>query len=425
MDPIPSELDDLMDAYLAGTLAPADAARLAARLRSDPAAGDALARHVRETVLMVQVAAQLGACGGDEASAVRRAVTDGAHPRGGRPRSAVRRAFRSRAVPFARLAVAAALLVACVAAWRWGGGLGSSGPSPAPVPTADGRPVARGALVAAADRPVRLEMGGYCRVRLEPGGAVRVEGSAGAEQVRLERGQVACEVKPGAGTFAVRAAAGAARVLGTRFEARLAENGALAVSVSEGAVQLSGPSAERLVSAGESAQIAPGEDTRLERTKGYLLDWLIAGPYRVEGMEAHAIFDVVFPPEFPGLAPEGWRRIAAGVGAWDLDLKAAVADAEDVAAYLKTRLCSPAEQDVLLELGSDDAVKVWLNGTLVHGNNADRAIEPRQDMAAVRLRTGWNDILFKVTNHRGPWAVGCRVCRPDGAAMTGLHVDAR
>lgn len=142
-------------------------------------------------------------------------------------------------------------------------------------------------------------------------------------------------------------------------------------------------------------------------------------------MEAHAIFDVAFPPEQPGFGDASWRRVVAGIGAWEINLKAAVRDAEDVAAYLRTRLHSPTEQNVLLELGSDDAVKVWLNGTLVHGNNADRAIEPRQDMVTVRLRAGWNDVFLKVTNHRGPWEIGCRVCRPDGVALAGLHVDAR
>ena len=418
-DPLPPALDDLLDKYLSGGLAPDEARRLAALLRSDPQAGDALARHVRETALMVQVASQLAAGGSVSASAVQRAVEDGA-----RPRSAVRRAIRPRPSPFRQAAVAAALLGACVAAWQWGGGLGAPPPA-ADVLLADGRPVARGALVAARERFIRLELGGYCRVQIDPGGAVRVEGAVRAEQIRLERGRVTCEVDKGAGSFAVHAAAGAARVLGTRFEARVAEGGALAVAVTEGAVQLSGPAAERRVAAGETATLAAGDDNRLERTGGNLLDWVAAGPYRVEGMEAHAIFDVAFPPEQPGFGDASWQRVVAGIGAWDLDLKAAVRDAEDVAAYLRTRLFSPAEQDVLLELGSDDAVKVWLNGTLVHGNNADRAIEPRQDVARVRLRAGWNDVFLKVTNHRGPWGIGCRVCRPDGGALAGLHVDAR
>jgi hypothetical protein len=38
--------------------------------------------------------------------------------------------------------------------------------------------------------------------------------------------------------------------------------------------------------------------------------------------------------------------------------------------YLRTRLHAPAAQAVVFALGSDDGLKVWLNGELVHANNA-------------------------------------------------------
>ncbi len=43
-------------------------------------------------------------------------------------------------------------------------------------------------------------------------------------------------------------------------------------------------------------------------------------------------------------------------------------------AYLRTKVWSPKEQKARLELGSDDGVKVWLNGQLVHANNAVRPV---------------------------------------------------
>ena len=42
------------------------------------------------------------------------------------------------------------------------------------------------------------------------------------------------------------------------------------------------------------------------------------------------------------------------------------------AAIGKTNINSMREQKAQLEIGSDDGVKVWVNGKLVHANNAAR-----------------------------------------------------
>ncbi len=319
---------------------------------------------------------------------------------------------------------AAAVPVALVAGW-----LLTRPTTPGYGLLAGGIPIVRGVSVTAYEDPVRLDLGGYCRLRLEPAGTLLVEGREGAEQVRLDRGRLACDVDRHVGSFLVRTRLGTVRVEGTRFEARLADDGAagrrLEVAVSEGAVHLSGLFVERLIGAGETGSIHPGEDNRLETTRGFILGWRSAGPYAVPGREARELFDVRFPPEQPGGVEGAWAPVAAGIGDWDIDLHAALGQRYNVAAYLRTHVWSPVAQDVRLELGSDDAIKVWLNGTLVHANNADRALGPRQDTADARLRAGWNDLRLKVTNHDGPWGFGCRIVRRDGGDVVGLHVDAR
>jgi Tol biopolymer transport system component/ferric-dicitrate binding protein FerR (iron transport regulator) len=178
---------------------------------------------------------------------------------GARQREAAARPAPPRILSRRRwLAVAAAALAAAGAAWlllRT-----ESHPQPDYTLQADGRVLGRGAAVVARDAEVRLDLGGYCRVRAARGSAFRVEGTERAEQIFLERGRVTCAVNRNVGTFAVRSAAGTASVKGTRFEARLENAGPasnpadtmLVVTVEEGSVLVSGPAGGKLVPAGEA-----------------------------------------------------------------------------------------------------------------------------------------------------------------------------
>lgn len=163
----------------------------------------------------------------------------------------------------------------------------------------------------------------------------------------------------------------------------------------------------------------------IEQYEGYVLTWLVAGPYKVKGQESRGVFDAVLPPETAGAQGVAWKPLTAGVGSWDVSLDAALGSQDHVAAFVRTRVWSPAEQDARLELGSDDAVKAWLNGRQVHANYLHRGLQPRQDLVAVKLRSGWNELMLKVVNHSGGWNFCCRVRRPDGTALGDLKVEAK
>ena len=72
------------------------------------------------------------------------------------------------------------------------------------------------------------------------------------------------------------------------------------------------------------------------------------------------------------------------------------------ATYLYRRIEGAAERDVRLLLGSDDALKVWWNGELVHANYVMRGAAYAQDRVVVRLVEGRNELLLKVVNGGGP-----------------------
>ncbi len=68
-----------------------------------------------------------------------------------------------------------------------------------------------------------------------------------------------------------------------------------------------------------------------------------------------------------------------------------------------------------LAVGSDDGVRVWLNGRLVHDHAIRRAVRPDEDLIPVTLETGENRILLKVEQGTGGWGLCLRVLHPSQA----------
>lgn len=150
--------------------------------------------------------------------------------------------------------------------------------------------------------------------------------------------------------------------------------------------------------------------------------WLLSGPYRRAGVTgAQAVFDLVFPPEQTGEAVD-WLPLPAGD---QVNLAARFPGQDNCVAYLKTRIIAPEATSGAILLGSDDGVKVWLNGEVVHSNNVDRGEVADQDVAPIRLRQGNNELLLKISQGGGGWSVSARIVGPDGMPISGLQDQAR
>ncbi|MCC7375313.1 MAG: HEAT repeat domain-containing protein [Verrucomicrobiales bacterium] len=154
--------------------------------------------------------------------------------------------------------------------------------------------------------------------------------------------------------------------------------------------------------------------------------WLGVGPYRVAGKQASELFDVVFPPEQGGAADLAWRRVPGSADParpGEIDL-GELAGGDHAVVYVKTRVHVDAEQEARFAMGSDDGIKLWLNGVLIHSNNAVRGLTPGQDQVNGRLKAGWNELLAKITQHTAGCGLSMRVTRPDGASLSGLRFSA-
>lgn len=76
--------------------------------------------------------------------------------------------------------------------------------------------------------------------------------------------------------------------------------------------------------------------------------------------------------------------------------------------YAWAQIDMPEEKQAILGIGSDDGVKVWLNGELVHENRTTRGVEIDDDRVPVTFKKGMNQLVLKIQNGGGPWGFCCR-----------------
>ena len=81
-------------------------------------------------------------------------------------------------------------------------------------------------------------------------------------------------------------------------------------------------------------------------------------------------------------------------------------DVNDHSSYALITLESDSDQDgVDMRVGSDDSVKVWLNGEEVHNNAVNRGAGDFQDTFQVDIKKGDNLLLVKVSERGGGWSM--------------------
>ncbi|MBC8183130.1 hypothetical protein H8E88_18660 [candidate division KSB1 bacterium] len=54
-------------------------------------------------------------------------------------------------------------------------------------------------------------------------------------------------------------------------------------------------------------------------------------------------------------------------------------------------------------VGSNDGVRLWINGKLVLDNKVARKAEPNQDVLTVTFKKGKNTVLLKIDQLGGGW----------------------
>ena len=96
-----------------------------------------------------------------------------------------------------------------------------------------------------------------------------------------------------------------------------------------------------------------------------------------------------------------------------IDLSKGTGDKTYAIKYAYARIDMTEEQVFILGVGSDDAVKIWVNGELIHSNWTARGLFTDNDLIHIKLKKGRNDIVVKIQNRGGSWAFTCRAILPE------------
>ena len=97
------------------------------------------------------------------------------------------------------------------------------------------------------------------------------------------------------------------------------------------------------------------------------------------------------------------------------------AETEDSVAYAVTYVDCPEElSGIRMKTGSDDQVKVFLNGKEVLKVTEARSAEKDQDTTEVTLRKGVNVLVVKVVNEKVDWSCCVRFVDKNDKSITNL-----
>lgn len=87
------------------------------------------------------------------------------------------------------------------------------------------------------------------------------------------------------------------------------------------------------------------------------------------------------------------------------------------AAYVARRIVSEGSRRVRIRAGSDDAIRIWVNGDLVLAHRVFRGSLPDQEDVEVDLRAGPNRVLVEVSNVGGGWNLYFRLEETSGRKL--------
>lgn len=109
-----------------------------------------------------------------------------------------------------------------------------------------------------------------------------------------------------------------------------------------------------------------------------------------------------------------WKVVESGDLAGLTDLTGPLAMTDNAVAFAHCVITVAEDMDATLRGGSDDGMKIWVNGQVVHENDVDRGYAPDSDVAPVKLKVGKNTLLVMISQRAGGWNFGLRLTRPDG-----------
>lgn len=187
----------------------------------------------------------------------------------------------------------------------------------------------------------------------------------------------------------------------------------------------------------EAAQLAARSSGESGNPGGWMLDWLLCGPFQLQTLPNNTP-DGVHMPGFEkdfleGHGGESDPRVMAGqVESYDggsarwvahngtgfsIDLDKALSDKAFVVGYAYREFEWPREETMVLALGTNDGGMAWLNGERIWDRPEARGMKIDDDQILVRLRRGRNRLLLKIEERGNKWEFCSRLLPFDATAL--------
>ena len=163
---------------------------------------------------------------------------------------------------------------------------------------------------------------------------------------------------------------------------------------------------------------ASWDAAQLKAAEDFIPEWHVIGPFK--GPDAAKIsLDLKTPIECDVsridlnliLGSLRWKRVSAHRRTGFVDLARDLAAENFCVAYAYARVESASARETILRCGSDDGIRIWINGERIHDHEIGRGYKPFSDEASVRLVAGTNHILVKIDNYHGHWGFGVMIPR--------------
>ena len=129
--------------------------------------------------------------------------------------------------------------------------------------------------------------------------------------------------------------------------------------------------------------------------------WHHVGPF--SAADFNVAFDKSFPPEKKVDLKQTFGRLKwRKQPRWKDGVVHNTLKGANSANYVYRVIDSSVAQSISLSLGSDDGIRVWINGTEILKKKVGRGAAPDQEKVQLPLKKGRNELLMKIVNGAGP-----------------------
>lgn len=156
----------------------------------------------------------------------------------------------------------------------------------------------------------------------------------------------------------------------------------------------------------------------------YIRNWLLCGPFQEAKLESKIIEDEagLSPKESDVSLGVKWEEFNSVENIIDFEGPIAFGKNERCVGYAYCEIISDKNRTVLLKVGSDDGIKIWINGENILDNDVARGLH-EQDIVTAYLKKGKNRFLIKVNDKYIGWGFYCNILDRNGKEIEGLEFD--